>query len=89
MVYTDGTRQAFTLAAPDWYGGPHVGGTAAVVTAYQNRPGNQRVTVPACVYYAGVRLQDKPVTRVELPAISARPAVGVPTMHIFAVAVGG
>ncbi|KXK63847.1 cellulose-binding protein [Micromonospora rosaria] len=89
VVYADGTRQTFTLAAPDWYGGPHAGATAAVVTAYQNRPGNQRMTVNACVYSVAVRLQNKPVTRVDLPAVSARPGVGVPTMHIFAVAIGG
>ncbi|MFI7604504.1 glycosyl hydrolase family 95 catalytic domain-containing protein [Micromonospora sp. NPDC049366] len=88
VVYADGTRQTFTLSTPDWYGGPHAGGTAAVVTAYQNRPGNQRVTTPACVYHVGVTLQNKPVARVDLPNISARPAAGVPTMHIFAIAIG-
>ncbi|MEV0155892.1 glycoside hydrolase family 95 protein [Micromonospora sp. NPDC050686] len=88
VVYADGTRQTFTLATPDWYGGPHAGGTAAVVTAYQNRPGNQRTNVPACVYYVGVALQSKQVVRVELPNISASPASGVPTMHVFAIAIG-
>ncbi|MCO1597479.1 hypothetical protein M8C17_20210 [Micromonospora sp. RHAY321] len=58
------------------------------MTAYQNRPGNQRVTTAACVYYVGVALQNKQVVRVELPNISARPASGVPTMHIFAIAIG-
>ncbi|RIV39144.1 glycoside hydrolase family 95 protein [Micromonospora radicis] len=88
VVYADGTRQSFTLSTPDWYGGPHSGGTAAVVMQYQNRPGNQRVTTPACVYYVGVALQNKAVARVELPNISARPAAGVPTMHVFAIAIG-
>ncbi|MBX7267231.1 hypothetical protein KIF24_15225 [Micromonospora sp. Llam7] len=88
VVYADGTRQTFTLSTPDWYGGPHGGGTAAVVMAYQNRPGNQRHNVAACVYYVGVALQNKPVARVELPNISARPAANVPTMHIFAIAIG-
>ena len=41
VVYADGTRQTFTLSSPDWYGGPHSGGTAAIVSAYQNRPNNQ------------------------------------------------
>ncbi|MET8122524.1 glycoside hydrolase family 95 protein [Micromonospora sp. NPDC005189] len=88
VVYADGTRQTFTLSTPDWYGGPHAGGTAAVVTAYQNRPGNQRQATVACIYYVGVALQSKAVARVELPNISARPASGVPTMHIFAIAIG-
>ncbi|MDG4757350.1 glycoside hydrolase family 95 protein [Micromonospora sp. WMMD710] len=88
VVYADGTRQTFTLSTPDWYGGPHAGGTAAIVTAYQNRPGNQRQATAACIYYVGVTLQNKAVVRVELPNISARPASGVPTMHIFAIAIG-
>ncbi|RKR86507.1 alpha-L-fucosidase 2 [Micromonospora pisi] len=88
VVYADGTRQTFTLSTPDWYGGPHAGGTAAIVTAYQNRPGNQRANTAACVYYVGVALQNKAVARVELPNISAGPAAGVPTMHIFAIAIG-
>ncbi|MEU4773642.1 hypothetical protein [Micromonospora sp. NPDC023644] len=89
-IYADGTRQTFTLSTPDWYGGPHAGGTAATaaIVAYQNRPGNQRVTTPACVYYVGVALRNKQVVRVELPNISARPASGLPTMHIFAIAIG-
>ncbi|MEV7327514.1 glycoside hydrolase family 95 protein [Micromonospora sp. NPDC093244] len=88
VVYADGTRQTFTLSSPDWYGGPNSAGTAAIVTAYQNRPGNQRQATAACIYYVGVTLQNKAVARVELPNISARPASGVPTMHIFAIAVG-
>ncbi|MEO3746646.1 glycoside hydrolase family 95 protein [Plantactinospora sp. B5E13] len=88
VVYADGTRQTFTLGAPDWYGGPHAGGTAAIVTAYQNRPGNQRQNVAACIYQVGVAIQSKPVARVELPNISAGPATNVPTMHVFAIAIG-
>ncbi|MGI5521342.1 glycosyl hydrolase family 95 catalytic domain-containing protein [Micromonospora sp. CA-259024] len=89
VVYADGTRQAFTLGTPDWYGAPRPGGDAAIVAAYQNRPGNQRANTPATIYFVGVPLQDKPVSRIELPNISAAPASGVPTMHIFAVAIGG
>ncbi|PZG00208.1 glycoside hydrolase family 95 protein [Micromonospora endophytica] len=88
VVYADGTRQSFTLSSPDWYGGPHAGATSAIVMAYRNRPGNQRENVAVCVYYLGVALQNKPVARVELPNISARPAANVPTMHIFAIAIG-
>ncbi|GGO20583.1 glycoside hydrolase family 95 protein [Micromonospora parathelypteridis] len=88
VVYADGTRQTFTLSSPDWYGGPHSGGTAAIVSAYQNRPNNQRHATAACIYYVGVALQSKAVARVELPNISARPAANVPTMHIFAIAIG-
>ncbi|WP_328375356.1 glycoside hydrolase family 95 protein [Micromonospora zamorensis] len=89
VVYADGTRQTFTLSTPDWYGGPHSGGTAAIVSAYQNRPNNQRQNTAACIYYVGVALQSKAVASVVLPNISARPAANVPTMHIFAIAIGG
>jgi len=37
----------------------------------------------------GVGLQSKAVASVVLPNISARPATNVPTMHIFAIAIGG
>ncbi|MGW2627362.1 glycoside hydrolase family 95 protein [Micromonospora taraxaci] len=89
VVYADGTRQTFTLSSPDWYGGPHSGGTAAIVSAYQNRPNNGRQATAACIYYVGVSLQSKAVAQVVLPNISARPATNVPTMHIFAIAIGG
>ncbi|MET8203847.1 glycoside hydrolase family 95 protein [Micromonospora taraxaci] len=89
VVYADGTRQTFTLSSPDWYGGPHSGGTAAIVSAYQNRPNNGRQATAACIYYVGVSLQSKAVAQVVLPNISARPAANVPTMHVFAIAIGG
>ncbi|WP_327040137.1 glycoside hydrolase family 95 protein [Micromonospora ureilytica] len=89
VVYADGTRQTFTLGTPDWYGGPHSGGTAAIVSAYQNRPNNGRQATAACIYYVGVALQSKAVASVVLPNISARPATNVPTMHVFAIAIGG
>ncbi|WP_433318503.1 glycoside hydrolase family 95 protein [Micromonospora sp. CA-269861] len=89
VVYADGTRQTFTLSTPDWYGGPHSGGTAAIVSAYQNRPNNVRQATAACIYYVGVALQSKAVASVVLPNISAGPATNVPTMHIFAIAIGG
>ncbi|WP_144127877.1 glycoside hydrolase family 95 protein [Catellatospora sichuanensis] len=88
VVYADGTRQAFTLGVPDWYGPPKSGATSAIVMAYQNRPGNRRENTAATIYYVGVPLSAKPVVRVELPNISAGPATGVPTMHIFAMALG-
>jgi len=89
IVYADGTRQSFTLSSPDWFGAPKPEGVAAVVAPYQNRRNNQRENTPATIYFVGVPLQDKEVTRVELPNISARPAANVPTMHIFAIAIGG
>jgi alpha-L-fucosidase 2 len=89
VVYADGTRQGFTLSSPDWFGAPRPEGDAAVVAPYQNRPGNQRNNTPATIYFVGVPLQDKEVSRVDLPNISARAAAGVATMHIFAVAIGG
>ncbi|MGW4641032.1 glycosyl hydrolase family 95 catalytic domain-containing protein [Sphaerisporangium sp. NPDC004334] len=89
IVYKDGTRQTFTLSSPDWYGAPRPEGVAAAVAAYQNRPGNQRANTAATIYFAGVALQDKEVSRVDLPNISQQAASGVATMHIFAMAIGG
>jgi alpha-L-fucosidase 2 len=89
IVYADGTRQPFVLSTPDWYGAPRPGGDGAIVAPYQNRSGNQRQNTPATIYYVGVPLQDKHISRVDLPNISSRPAANVPTMHIFAIAVGG
>ncbi|MEV4300155.1 glycosyl hydrolase family 95 catalytic domain-containing protein [Microbispora rosea] len=86
VVYKDGTRQTFTLSSPDWYGAPSSSGDAAVVAPYQNRPNNQRQNTPATIYYSGVALQNKEISRVDLPNISAGAANGVATMHIFAVA---
>ncbi|MFC0529339.1 glycosyl hydrolase family 95 catalytic domain-containing protein [Phytohabitans kaempferiae] len=88
IVYADGTRQPFVLGTPDWFGAPRPGGDGAIVAPYQNRPGNQRQNTPATIYFVGVPLQNKPVSRVDLPNISSRPAVGVPTLHIFAMAMG-
>jgi alpha-L-fucosidase 2 len=89
VVYADGTRQGFTLSSPDWAGAPKPEGIGAVVAPYQNRPNNQRANTQATIYFVGVPLQDKEVTRVDLPNISARAAANVPTMHIFAAAIGG
>ncbi|MEU8199348.1 glycoside hydrolase N-terminal domain-containing protein [Microbispora amethystogenes] len=86
IVYKDGTRQTFTLSSPDWYGTPRPEGDAAVVAPYQNRPNNQRQNTAATIYYVGVPLQNKEISRVDLPNISARAANNVATMHIFAVA---
>ncbi|GLX10913.1 hypothetical protein Misp03_78390 [Microbispora sp. NBRC 16548] len=86
IVYKDGTRQTFTLSSPDWYGAPRPEGDAAVVAPYQNRPNNQRQNTAATIYYVGVALQNKEISRVDLPNISAGAANGVATMHIFAVA---
>ncbi|MEV0153794.1 glycoside hydrolase N-terminal domain-containing protein [Micromonospora sp. NPDC050686] len=89
IVYADGTRQTFTLASPDWAGAPRPEGVGAVVAPYQNRPNNQRANTQATIYYVGVPLQDKEVSRVDLPNISARATANVPTLHVFGVAIGG
>ncbi len=79
VVYKDGTRQTFTLSSPDWYGAPSSGSAAAAVAPYQNRPNNQRQNTPATIYYSGVALQNKEISRVDLPNISAGAANGRPT----------
>ncbi|WP_233558797.1 glycosyl hydrolase family 95 catalytic domain-containing protein [Micromonospora radicis] len=89
VVYADGSRKTHTLGCPDWAGPPRPGGVGAIVAPYQNRPNNGRANTQATVYVVGLPLEDKEVVRVDLPNISARAAVGVATMHIFAVAIGG
>lgn len=87
--YTDGTKQPFALASPDWYGGPRPGGDAAVVVPYQNRPNNQRHDTPATIYFAGIPLPSgKQVRSVQLPNVSAAARPNTPALHVFAIAVG-
>lgn len=41
VTYTDGATQSCTLTAPDWFStDPPAGGSVAVNSTYQNRPGN-------------------------------------------------
>jgi alpha-L-fucosidase 2 len=87
--YADGTRHTFQLGSPDWYGPPRPGGESALVAPYQNRPGNQRHNQPATIYFVDVQLDDKEVRSVQLPNISPEAAPNTPTLHVFAMTIGG
>jgi hypothetical protein len=88
ITYTDGSTQAYTLAAPDWFdtGDP----SAAAVSTYQNRSGDDPFDEPAAVFGATVTLTGgKTVASVRLPTVGAVPArEGTTTLHIFAARIG-
>ncbi|MFI1335886.1 CARDB domain-containing protein [Streptomyces sp. NPDC020845] len=83
VVYADGTRQAFSVAVPDWYGAH---GSAAVVVPYRHIS-TGRDDTPVSLYVFGVELQDKEVRAVVLPKVSDGLQSGVPALHIFAMTV--
>jgi alpha-L-fucosidase 2 len=88
VLYSDGTRQPFTLTAPDWYS-TSATGDVAITTGYRNRPGNTQQTHSIKVFYAGVPLQaGKAVSAVVLPNVGTTVASGTPLMHVFAMALG-
>ncbi|MGY0057210.1 CARDB domain-containing protein [Streptomyces sp. LZ34] len=83
VVYADGTRQAFSVAVPDWYG---ANGSAAVVVPYRHIS-TGRDDTPVSLYVFGVEIQDKEVRAVVLPKVSDGLQSGVPALHIFAMTV--
>ena len=74
VVYADGTRQAFSVAVPDWYG---ANSSAAVVVPYRHIS-TGRDDTPVSLYTFGVELRDKEVRAVVLPKVSDGVAVGRP-----------
>jgi beta-glucosidase len=88
VVYTDGTRQPFTLSFADWWGTtPAPGGDVLATMPYLNiNGGRQDQTVS--VYGTSVDLQPgKTVRYLELPNINDGVTPGN-VMHVFAVAIG-
>ena len=73
-MYADGTRQAFSVAVPDWYG---ANPAAAVVVPYRHISSGRDDT-PVSLYAFGVELQDKEVRSVVLPKVSDGCERGVP-----------
>ena len=87
ITYTDGTTQTFSIAVPDWWGGPSAGSVAFAPT-YLNAAGNTHQSQPVSVYFVGVPLNSsKTVATVQLPMGRAAPAVGASTIHIFSIGV--
>lgn len=50
IAYTDGTTQAYTLSAGDWYSTPPTGSTVAITTGYRNTPTGPGGSHPTYVY---------------------------------------
>jgi serine/threonine protein kinase len=88
ITYTDGTTQAYTITSPDWF--VSASDNAAVISAYQNRGGNERFTQPCAAFAVSVPLTaDKTIASVRLPAAGVAPIhKGTPTLHIFAAGIG-
>jgi hypothetical protein len=89
IIYTDGSKQAFTLSVPDWYDGPPTGSSAAITTAYRNTPGNGQDDSPVYVYEQSVALDSSSeVAAVVLPDVSQGLVGGSAAVHIFAISAG-
>ena len=92
IFYQNGTQQAFHLVMDDWWSNQATAGQdeIAVTTPQANGPPGQPPLTgpPVAVFFAAIPLQQgSAVAAVTLPAGSA-PAIGVPCLHLFAVALG-
>jgi hypothetical protein len=84
ITYTDGSTSGYTLTSPDWFSTtPPSGGSLAVSSAYQNRPGNTTYAGSGNIFAETVPLTaGKTVASVTLPSGGAL-TVGTPALHIF------
>jgi lysophospholipase L1-like esterase len=81
ISYSDGSSQAYTIGAPDWYTGTT---GVAVVSAWRNTPSGAQYH-QVNLYRAGVALAaGKTVTGVTLPDVGGSGAA--PELHVFALA---
>ncbi|MBO0885344.1 MAG: IPT/TIG domain-containing protein, partial [Mycobacterium sp.] len=88
VVYSDGTAQTFTIDLPNW-DAPRTGDNVVFTTAYRNRPGNTQDTDKVSVFYTGVPLAaGKTVKQLILPAVGNTVGIGVPSLHVWSVAIG-
>ena len=87
VTYTDGSTSSYSITSSDWYSttAPS-GGTLAVSSAYQNRPGNTTYANTGNLFADTVPLTaGKTVASVTLPPGGALTA-GTPALHVFALA---
>jgi hypothetical protein len=90
ITYTDGSTQGFSLDVPNWYETAPAGSNAVIVAPYRNRPGNTQDHTVVNVFEQSIPLQaGKTVEAVTLPDISASVVQGSPSLHVFAIAIGG
>ena len=88
--YTDGTSQSFSLSVPNWYKAAPSGSNAVIVAPYRNRPGNTQDDNIVNVFEQSVPLEaGKTVQAVTLPNVSTGVVQGSPSLHVFAIAIGG
>jgi hypothetical protein len=90
ISYSDGTTQSFTLSVPNWYKAASTGSNAVIVAPYRNRPSNTQDQNVVNIFEQSVPLQPgKQVVAVTLPDISNGVVSGSPSLHVFAIAIGG
>jgi alpha-galactosidase len=90
ISYSDGTSQSFTLSVPNWYKAAPAGSNAVIIAPYRNRPGNTQDPNVVNVFEQSIPLQPgKQVVAVTLPEISSGVTSGSPSLHVFAMAIGG
>jgi hypothetical protein len=89
IIYTDGTKQSFSLALSDWYSNSaQPGGDILDTFPYHNAQTGQSSN-RVSIYYAPVPLKPgKSVKYVTLPDVSQGVQTNVVAMHIFAMAAG-
>ena len=86
IVYSDGTQQAFTLAAPNWYFTDSGTGDQALILPYRNNANGSQDHHQVVVYDVGVSLQsNKTIAQVILPNLGS---TLLPSLRIFAIALG-
>lgn len=85
IAYTDGSTQAYSLAAPDWYTGP-TDTMAVQLPSWNTQSGNQSAAIK--LYAVTVPLNPaKTLASVTLPAVSAAPGPTTAALHVFALGV--
>jgi hypothetical protein len=88
ILYTDGTRQPFSVNLPNW-DAPRPGDDIVLTTAYRNRPGNTHDTDKVSVWYLGVPLQPgKTVQDLLLPTVGDTVGPTTPSLHIWSIGLG-
>jgi hypothetical protein len=89
IIYTDGTKQPYTLAFADWFAGSAVKGGDILATAPYLNNASGKVQHTANVYYFGIPLQaGKTLKYLTLPDVSQTATKGQLAMHIFALGIG-
>lgn len=90
ITYTDGTTQSFSLDVPNWYNTAPPGSNAVITAPYRNRPDNTQDHTVVNVFEQSIPLQTgKTVAAVTLPDVSSGVTQGSPSLHVFAIAIGG